>query len=104
MFSRFSPGLSRNKDGYPTGAAGIPRGSTQVSVGPTLRDFVPSTFPPNVAEIVRIDPSVGELRNPLEELSAIFVGERSVSTRTRAERQIITAGHRRRHPFQEVVA
>jgi hypothetical protein len=99
--------LSRDNEGSRTVAAGIARGSTQASVGPTLRGFVPSTFPPNVAEFVPIEPSTGEFHLALEthigEQCSSLVGEQSMLARTSAGRHIIVAGHRRGRPFQEVV-
>jgi hypothetical protein len=97
-------GLSRRNDSPRTVTAGTARGSTQASVGPTLRDFVPSTFPPDVAEFVDIEPSMGELRLPLEWRYRSFVGEKSMFTRRSAGREAIIAGYGSRHPFQEVVA
>ena len=97
-------GLSRHNDWSRTVTAGTARGSTQASVGPTLRDFVPSTFPPDVAEFVHIEPPIGELRLPLESRYRSFVDEQSMFTRRSAGRQAIIAGHGSRHPFQEVVA
>jgi hypothetical protein len=96
--------LSRDKDCCRTVAVGIARRSTRASVGPPFRDFVPPTFPPDLAEIVRIDPSIGEFPYSLQVRSATFVGERSLLTQTSAERKIISAGHPSRHPFQGVAA
>ena len=101
--ARFSS-VSRPNYGSRTVTAGTARGSTQASVGPTLRDFVPSTFPPDVAEFVYIEPPIGELRHALESRYRSFVGEKSMFTRRSAGRQAIIAGHGSRHPFQEVLA
>ena len=83
-----------------------PRGSTQASVGPTLRDFVPSTFPPDVVAFVDIEPSTGRFQHALEprvgEQRRSFVGEQSTLARTSADRQMITAGRDGR-PIHEVV-
>ena len=98
------PQVSRPNYGSRTVTPGTARGSTQASVGPTLRDFVPSTFPPDVAEFVHIEAPIGELRLPLEPRYRSFVGEKSMFTRRSGSRQAIIDGHGSRHPFQEVVA
>ena len=98
------PQVSRPNYGSRTVTAGTKRGSTQATVGPTLRDFVPSTFPPDVAEFVHIEAPIGELRLPLEPPYRSFVGEKSMFTRRSASCQAIIDGHGSRHPFQEVVA
>ena len=100
VFSR----VSRRNGGSRTDAVGTARGSTQASVGPNLRDFVPSTFPPDVGEFVYIEPPVGELRRPLESRNHSLADERSMFTPRSAGRQAIVAGHGSRHPVPEVVA
>ena len=98
------PQVSRPNYGSRTVTAGTARGSTQASVGPTLRDFVPSTFPPDVAEFVHIEAPIGELRLLLEPRYRSFVGEKSMFTPRSGSHQAIIDGHGSRHPFQEVVA
>ena len=96
--------FSRRKCGSRTVAVGTARGSTRANAGPVLGDFVPPTFPPDVAEIVGIDPPIGKFTYLIEKRSATFRGKRSVSTRISAERPIVNAGHASRHPFQGVAA
>ena len=96
--------LSSDKDCCRTVAVGIGHGSARASVGPPLRDFVPPTFPPEAAEIVRIGPSIGELPYPLQGRSATFVGERSLFTRAPADRKIINPGRPNHQRLQGVAA
>jgi hypothetical protein len=83
-----------------TVAGGTARRSTRASVGPTLRGFVPPTFPPDVVGIVRIGSSFWEPRYPPEKWPGRFVGAPAVSPGASAERQIVIG----RHPFEEVEA
>jgi hypothetical protein len=100
------PRLSRHNNGSRTDAVGRARGSTQASVGPTLRGFVPSTFPPDAVAFVHIKQATGGFQHALEprigEQRRSFVGEQSTLARTSADRQMFTAGRGGR-PFQEVV-
>jgi hypothetical protein len=82
-------------------------GPTQASAGPTLTGFVPSAFPPGVAEFVRAERSTSELEHALEthlgKQSNGFARKQSTPSLTSADREIIVAGHRRGRPFEEVV-
>jgi hypothetical protein len=104
VFQTVFSALPRDKDCCRTVAVGIARGSARASVGPALREFVPPTFPPDVAWIVSTGPSIGELPYPLQGRSATFVGERSLFTRASADRKIINAGHPNHQRFQGVAA
>jgi hypothetical protein len=89
-------------------ADGVEGGSTRDSVGPTVRDFVPSTFPPDVAEFVPDGPSPGELGHRLEahigEQSCSFIRVGSMPARSSADCQVATAAHSADRAPQEVVA
>jgi hypothetical protein len=78
-------------------ADGVARGSTQASVGPTKRDFVPSTFPPDAGAFVYIEQPTGGFQRAFQahsgEQQLRFVGEESTLARTSDGRNIISARH-----------
>ena len=101
------PALCRDKAGRRTVAAGVPGGSTQASLGPTLRGFVPSTFPPDVVAFVHIEQSTGRFQHALKPhiggQRRSFVDEQSTLARTSTDCHMTTA-ERDGRPIQDLAA
>ena len=96
--------LCRYKERVRTVAAGVERGSTQASVGPTLRGFVPSPFPPHGGEFVHSMRRVEALAQLSEPLIRDQYGSSVGASSMLADRQLVIADYGGGESREEVVS